>query len=55
MLGHARSKAATGSGWIAGLLARKPARVVTVAIANKMARVAWVLMARGEAYRPAPA
>jgi transposase len=55
VLGHARSRAATGSGWIAGLIARKPARLVTVAIANKMARVAWVLMARGQAYRPTPA
>ncbi len=54
VLGHARSKAATGEGWIKGLLARKPARVVTVAIANKIARVAWVLMARGEAYQPVP-
>jgi transposase len=55
VLGHARSRAATGCGWIAGLLARKPARLVTVAIANKMARVAWALIAHGEAYRPAPA
>lgn len=29
------------------LLARKPARVVSVAIANKTARIAWALMARG--------
>lgn len=55
VLGHARLKAATGEGWIKGLLARKPARVVMVAIANKIARVAWVLMARGEAYRAVPA
>ena len=31
----------------AGLLARKPARVASVAIANKMARIAWAVMARG--------
>ena len=36
------------------LLAKnKPVRLVTVALANKMARIIWVLMARGEVYRPA--
>jgi len=39
--------------WILRLLARRPARVVITAIANKMARVMWVLLARGETYRPA--
>ena len=32
------------------LLARKPARVASVAMANKMARVVWAIMARGETY-----
>jgi transposase len=32
-------------------LQRKPRKVVAVALANKMARVAWVLMTRGEVYR----
>jgi transposase len=40
--------------WVTRLLARKPFRVVAVALANKMARVAWVLLARGGTYR-APA
>lgn len=35
----------------ASLLARKPVRVATVAMANKMARVIWALMARGGTYR----
>jgi transposase len=30
------------------LLARKPVRVASVAMANKMARAVWVVMARGE-------
>jgi hypothetical protein len=30
---------------------RKPRKVVAVALANKMARVAWALMTRGEVYR----
>jgi transposase len=33
---------------------RKPARVVTVAMANKTARIAWAVMTRGEAYRASP-
>jgi transposase len=37
--------------WINGLLARRPVRVVTVAIANKLARTAWALLSRGEEYR----
>jgi hypothetical protein len=33
------------------LLERRPVRLVTVALANKMARIAWALMARDEVYR----
>ena len=40
--------------WITQLLARRPFKVVAVALANKMARVAWALLARGGTYR-APA
>jgi transposase len=40
--------------WITQLLARRPFKVVAVALANKMARVAWALLARGGKYR-APA
>ena len=40
--------------WVTRLLERKPFRVVAVAVANKMARVAWALLARGGRYR-APA
>ncbi len=36
---------------LADLLARKPTRVATVAMANKTARVIWAIMARGETYR----
>lgn len=41
--------------WVRSLLERKPARLVTVAIANKTARTAWALMVRGETYKAAPA
>jgi len=40
--------------WVTQLLARKPFRVVAVAVANKMARIAWALLAKGGTYR-APA
>jgi transposase len=43
--------------WTLALLGRKPRKVVAVALANKMARIAWALMVRGENYRypPTPA
>lgn len=31
---------------------KKPFRVVSVALANKLARTAWVVLTRKEAYRP---
>ena len=41
--------------YVANLLARKPVRVATVAMANKTARIAWAIMTRGGTYRaPAP-
>jgi len=38
--------------WLRGMLGRRPTRLATVALANKMARVAWALMTRKEDYRP---
>ena len=40
--------------WLTQLLSRKPFKVVAVALANKMARIAWALLAKGGTYR-APA
>ncbi len=38
--------------WVTGLLANgKPNKLVAVAMANKAARIAWVIMTRGEVYR----
>jgi transposase len=42
--------AAEGS-WLARMLGRKPRMLVTVALANKMARIVWALLARGGIYR----
>ena len=38
--------------WTRNLKARRPPRLVSVALANKMARIAWAIMAQGEVYRP---
>lgn len=44
---YAKEKPSTVDPRFVALLARKPARVASVAIANKMARIAWAVMARG--------
>lgn len=38
------------SPWLAGLLKRKPEKLVAVALANKTVRIAWKLMVSGERY-----
>ena len=38
------------SSWLTDLLKRKPPKLVAVALANKMARIAWKLMVTGDAY-----
>ena len=48
---HAAGRLGT---WLAGMLSRKPAMLVRVALANKMARIVWALMVKGQDYR-APA
>jgi len=50
---HVHRQAQPGT-WLGGMLARKPPMLVRVALANKMARIVWALMAKGEDYR-APA
>ena len=40
-----------GPVWLLALLQRRPAKVVAVALANKMARIAWAMMVSGQAYR----
>jgi len=41
--------------WLLNLLRRRPRKVAAVALANKMARIAWAMMTSGENYRRAPA
>jgi transposase len=41
--------------WLKDMIARKPPKLVAIALANKLARIAWKLMVSGERYRPASA
>jgi transposase len=37
--------------WLRALLARRPTKVAAIALANKIARMAWAMMAKGERYK----
>lgn len=45
-LGYARHP------WLVGLLARRSSKIAAVALANKIARIAWAMMARNESFNP---
>ncbi|RYH96846.1 MAG: IS110 family transposase [Acetobacteraceae bacterium] len=51
LIRRARHKPDTADPRLVALLARKPVRVASLAMANKMARVVWAIMARGETYQ----
>ena len=53
VLRHLKGKEDTWSCWLKGVEERRGKHRAYVAHANKVARVAWVLLARGETYRPA--
>jgi transposase len=48
---RARHKPETADRRLVALLARKPVRVATVAMANKIARIVWAVMTRGDVYQ----
>lgn len=50
VLRHARGNI-NASKWLTALLARRPYKVVAVALANKMARIVWALLTKGGTYR----
>ncbi len=47
-----RKEGFAGAPWLARLKASKPPMVVIVALANKLARIIWALLAKGGAYQP---
>ena len=49
---HTKDKPTPMANWIRKLMEKKPFRLVSVALANKLARIAWVVLTRKEAYRP---
>ena len=51
LIRRAKHKPEASDPRILTLLARKPTRVASVALANKMARVIWALMTRGKVYQ----
>ncbi len=53
VLRHSANKTDRFSLWAQALLARRGHNKACVAIANKLARIAWVIMAKGENYRAA--
>ena len=48
---QASRRGAPKGSWLAQMLARKPKMLVTVALANKMARIVWALLVKGGVYR----
>jgi transposase len=52
---RARTDTLTAAPWVRALLERQPAGVVTVAMANKTARIIWAVMSRSEVNRPVAA
>lgn len=49
---QARQGRAGGAAWLSSLVARKPAKLAAVALANKTARIAWKMMVTGDRYDP---
>ena len=48
---QAAAKKGDANTWLGRMLMRKPRMLVVVALANKLARIAWALMARGGSYK----
>jgi transposase len=48
---YAKLHGTTHRPWLTALLARRPVKVAAIALANKLARMAWAMMAKGERYK----
>lgn len=49
---HNKDKATPMANWIRHLMEKKPFRLASVALGNKLVRIAWVVLMRAEPYRP---
>lgn len=49
----ARKRADPGQDWLGRMLAKKPLKLVAIALANRMARAVWAMLRTGEAWRAA--
>ena len=49
--GNSGKRGAAKGSWLEQMLARKPRMLVTVALANKTARIVWALLVKNEDYR----
>jgi transposase len=48
---HAKIHGTKHRPWLTALLARRPTKVAAIALANKIARMVWAMMAKGERYK----
>jgi len=48
---YAKIHGTTHRPWLTALLTRRPTKVAAIALANKLARMAWAMMAKGERYK----
>jgi transposase len=51
VVGQAKRRGTTNLPWLADMIARKPAKVVAVTLANKTARIVWALLRHGGTYQ----
>lgn len=52
--GRRAAPAGSAPDWLDRMLARKPVKVVAIALAARMARTVWALIAHGSTYRATP-